>query len=270
MLARHLLLLAIATDWELPVRQRAAVWLEVFGNALLQVRFSSSLAVRTVSYLSASQARTAAYVASKRGGLIDLVCNGRGPQPLASVLDTSLLKVRDGCTPHPMLLWASAPLPPLPFALPSAQHRQRDDIEEALQGYAESAPFDMAGLRDQRCVRASPARCRRRHGGALSPPSQAAPPLRDALRLPRQPRRLGLHVARQVVQREHPLAPVPCVRCGRLSHRGGWHLGYPDAPCAGHWRNTGVAFELGDQVYSAPNRSLASYAEGARGRAHAA
>lgn len=76
-LARHLLLLSIATDWELPVRQRAAVWLEVFGNALLQ-------------------ARTARYVSSKRGGLIDLVCNGRGPEPLATVLDTSLLKVRHG------------------------------------------------------------------------------------------------------------------------------------------------------------------------------
>lgn len=32
------------------------------------------------------------------------------------------------------------------------------------------------------------------------------------------------------------------------------------------WRNTGVAFELGDQVYTAPNRSLASYAEGAAWR----
>jgi len=74
-LARNLLLLSIATDWELPVRQRAAVWLEVFGNALLQ-------------------ARTARYVSSKRGGLIDLVCNGRGPEPLATILDTSLLKVR--------------------------------------------------------------------------------------------------------------------------------------------------------------------------------
>ena len=28
------------------------------------------------------------------------------------------------------------------------------------------------------------------------------------------------------------------------------------------WRNTGVAFEFGDQRYEAPNRSLASFADG--------
>ncbi len=34
-----------------------------------------------------------------------------------------------------------------------------------------------------------------------------------------------------------------------------------------HWRNTGVAFEFGDQTYTVPNRSMASFAEGKeRGR----
>jgi dynein assembly factor 3, axonemal len=37
-LARHLLLLQVAHDWEVPIRQRAAVFLEIFGNSALQVR----------------------------------------------------------------------------------------------------------------------------------------------------------------------------------------------------------------------------------------
>ena len=39
-------------------------------------------------------------------------------------------------------------------ALPTVafQHRQRDDIEESLQGYAEGSAFDMTLLRDQRWV----------------------------------------------------------------------------------------------------------------------
>lgn len=36
-LARHLLLLQVAQDWELPIRQRANVFLEIFGNCLVQV-----------------------------------------------------------------------------------------------------------------------------------------------------------------------------------------------------------------------------------------
>jgi hypothetical protein len=37
-LARHILLLQVAFDWELPIRQRASVYLELFGNCLIQVR----------------------------------------------------------------------------------------------------------------------------------------------------------------------------------------------------------------------------------------
>lgn len=36
-LARHLLLLQVVQDWELPLRQRCNLFLEVFGNARLQV-----------------------------------------------------------------------------------------------------------------------------------------------------------------------------------------------------------------------------------------
>ena len=36
LLARHLLLLRVALDWELSIRKRAALFLEIFGNAMLQ------------------------------------------------------------------------------------------------------------------------------------------------------------------------------------------------------------------------------------------
>lgn len=76
-LARDLLLLAIAVDWELPLRQRAATWLEVFGNALVQ-------------------SRTSKYISSERLALIDLLCNQRGPVPLGTVVDQeSLLKYKE-------------------------------------------------------------------------------------------------------------------------------------------------------------------------------
>ena len=35
--ARHLLFLQIVQDWELPIRQKANVFLEIFGNCLVQV-----------------------------------------------------------------------------------------------------------------------------------------------------------------------------------------------------------------------------------------
>jgi dynein assembly factor 3 len=73
-IARHMLLLQIACDWELPIRQRATVFLEVFGNTLLQER-------------------TQRYVYSLGLELINLVCNGVGA--LADFVDLSLLKYRD-------------------------------------------------------------------------------------------------------------------------------------------------------------------------------
>lgn len=36
-LARHLLLFKVAQDWELPIRQRANAFLEIFGNCSVQV-----------------------------------------------------------------------------------------------------------------------------------------------------------------------------------------------------------------------------------------
>jgi dynein assembly factor 3 len=71
--ARHLLLLAVLTDWAVPIRVRANTFLEVFGNALVQER-------------------TALYIARLGQELVSFVCNGKGP--LHRFVDLSHLKVR--------------------------------------------------------------------------------------------------------------------------------------------------------------------------------
>ena len=73
-LARHLLLLQIVHDWELPIRHRANIFLEVFGNVLVQER-------------------TARYIAQKGRELVDLACNERGA--LGDMVDLSLLRHRE-------------------------------------------------------------------------------------------------------------------------------------------------------------------------------
>jgi len=55
-IARHLLLLSIAFDWEQPLSRRANLFLEIFGNAMVQER-------------------TSKYIAARRVELIELVCN---------------------------------------------------------------------------------------------------------------------------------------------------------------------------------------------------
>lgn len=72
-LARHLLMLQIAQDWELPLRQRCHLWLEIFGNARVQER-------------------TSAYIETKTRALIELLHYERGL--LAEQLDLSHLKMR--------------------------------------------------------------------------------------------------------------------------------------------------------------------------------
>ncbi|CAM9199040.1 unnamed protein product, partial [Hapterophycus canaliculatus] len=72
-LARHLLLLRVAQDWELPVRQRANVFLEIFGNCTIQDR-------------------TSRYVARLGKDLVDMLFSSAGT---ADVVDLSLLKCRE-------------------------------------------------------------------------------------------------------------------------------------------------------------------------------
>jgi len=173
--ARDLLLLAVATDWALPLRQRAASWLDVYGNALVQ-------------------ARTASAISTARLGLIDLLCNGKGPQPLGSVVDVeSLLKFR-----------------------------QRDDLEFVFKTWEAGADeFDMVLLRNHRL--------RHNHGERYD-------------------------FRTNLVDWDYQTAVK---KVAGVVH---WTQ-YRD------WRETGVAFEFGDIVYSSPNRTLASYVDGReRGR----
>jgi hypothetical protein len=88
--ARHLLLLAVLTDWTVPIRVRANTFLEVFGNALVQER-------------------TAHYIARLGQELVSFVCDGKGP--LRRLVDLSHLKVRTSppCTPPSWLAFFALP-----------------------------------------------------------------------------------------------------------------------------------------------------------------
>jgi dynein assembly factor 3 len=73
-LARHLLLLQVVCDWELPIRQRATVFLELFANTLVQER-------------------TQRYIHRLGQELVELVCDEKGS--LADIADLSSLKYRE-------------------------------------------------------------------------------------------------------------------------------------------------------------------------------
>ncbi|CAN0054281.1 unnamed protein product [Scytosiphon promiscuus] len=72
-LARHLLLLRVAQDWELPIRQRANVFLEIFGNCSVQDR-------------------TSRYIARLGKDLGDLLFSS---EATADIVDLSLLKFKE-------------------------------------------------------------------------------------------------------------------------------------------------------------------------------
>lgn len=168
-LARDALLLAVATDWELPLRQRANLWLEVYGNALLQ-------------------SRTAAYISTVlRPLLLDVLGSSKGRFPLPSLLNFSLLK-----------------------------YKQRDELEDAIKAYHDSVAFDMTTLRNYRL--------RHTYGARYD--------FRNNL----------IDWDYQTVIRK----AAGCIHFSQYRE----------------WRNTGVAFEFGDQQYDTPNRSLASFIEG--------
>ncbi|GMH71944.1 hypothetical protein TL16_g05790 [Triparma laevis f. inornata] len=73
-LARHFLLLQVLTDWEIPIRQRSILFLEIYGNSMIQDR-------------------TARYIEETARGLIELITDG--DHPLADVFNLSNLKFRD-------------------------------------------------------------------------------------------------------------------------------------------------------------------------------
>lgn len=82
LLARHLLLLSVALDFELPRRERAELLLELMANSLLREK-------------------AAAYLAARAAMLCRIVTDGEGP--LAPLIDLSLLKMRDRDALHDVL-----------------------------------------------------------------------------------------------------------------------------------------------------------------------
>ena len=82
LLARHLLLLAVALDFEIPRRERAELLLELFANSLLREKTSS-------------------YLAARAAALRRLVTENEGP--LVPLVDLSMLKMRDRDALHDVL-----------------------------------------------------------------------------------------------------------------------------------------------------------------------
>ncbi len=74
-LARDLMLLSVAFDWAVPLRQRCHAWLELFGNTLLPER-------------------TSKYLAKQRLQLIKLVCGDADAGVLRRIVDLSGLKYK--------------------------------------------------------------------------------------------------------------------------------------------------------------------------------
>ena len=73
--ARHLILFRILADWELPIRYRTNVFLEVYGNATVQ-------------------RRTEQYITTISKELEKLLCDGEGESGMDDLFDFSLLKYK--------------------------------------------------------------------------------------------------------------------------------------------------------------------------------
>ena len=165
-LSRDLLLLEVLNDFEVPIRQRASIFLEIFGNAKVQDR-------------------TCRYIEQLGHQLRSLVADGTGR--LEGLVDLSLLK-----------------------------YRERDELETSFKSFSRTCVFDMENLRDHRLRGLYGERYD--HRKALSD--------------------WDYHAAIKSV------ASIIHIKQ------------YKD------WRLTGIAFELNDQVYCEPNRSMMSFAEG--------
>eukprot|EP00520_Triparma_pacifica_P001167 CAMPEP_0118655716 /NCGR_PEP_ID=MMETSP0785-20121206/13090_1 /TAXON_ID=91992 /ORGANISM="Bolidomonas pacifica, Strain CCMP 1866" /LENGTH=525 /DNA_ID=CAMNT_0006548499 /DNA_START=101 /DNA_END=1675 /DNA_ORIENTATION=+ len=75
--ARHLLLLSTIFDWEIPIRQRSILFLEIYGNCLIQDR-------------------TSRYIAKQASGLIELVTGGEHQLEDMVCFDHLKFRERDG------------------------------------------------------------------------------------------------------------------------------------------------------------------------------
>jgi len=96
LVARHLLLLRVAFDWELPLRQRAAVWLELFGNALVQERTETYVSRLAAELLDLASGGDACDRAAKESGIPNFKGSflGRFPLVLADFWTSDRLSER--------------------------------------------------------------------------------------------------------------------------------------------------------------------------------
>jgi dynein assembly factor 3 len=164
--ARELLLLELLLDFEVPIRQRATIFLEVYGNLKIQKRTSNYM-----EYLAKRLHRD--------------VTVGRGY--LQNMLQFDCLN-----------------------------HRDRDQLENAIKFYDKPSVFGMDSLFDHR--------------------------------------KRGLYEDRYDAR--------------KAINDWDYHSGLKKKASIihikqyKHWRETGVAFEFGDQVYTEPNKSFMTYTEG--------
>ena len=187
-LARDILLLEVLFDFEVPIRQRAAAFLEVYGNALVQDR-------------------TSRYIERLGHELRNLIIDGTGRQ--AGFTDLSLLKYKDRDELEDVFKSYRRPRAQLTTGEQNGQ--------EAERASSLRSDFDMSSLRDHR-LRGWYAE-RYDHRKALA---------------------------------DSDYHFIYVGTCADIVH----------AKQFKEWRLTGCAYELGDQVYTESNRTLASYAEG--------
>lgn len=184
-LARDVLMLEILFDFEVPIRQRAAAFLEIYGNAMVQDR-------------------TSRYIERLGTELRDLIIHGTGRQE--GFTDLSLLKYREKDAMESCFLGYRRPRTPL------NRTKKEGDDEAALR-----TDFDMQILRDHR-LRGWYAE-RYDHRKALA---------------------------------DQDYHYIYKDTCADIIHSKQYK----------EWRLSGCAFELGDQVYTESNRTMATFAEG--------
>jgi len=165
-IARDLLLLEILCDFEVPIRQRANIFLEVYGNLKVQKR--------TSNYLEYLAKRLTVLLTQHKGHLQTTV------------------------------------------SLDHLNYRDRDELERAIKFYFRHTKFDMDSLFDHR------------KRGLYEERFDARKSIQD------WDYHSGIKAKASII-----------------------HIKQYK-----HWRETGIAYEFGDQVYTEPNKTLMTYTEG--------
>ncbi|KUF76464.1 Dynein assembly factor 3 [Phytophthora nicotianae] len=194
-LSRDLLLVQVAFDTNLPLRQRCNLFLEIFGNSRVQVRtygYQGQTPLTIDRFTTCFfkywyvKERTSVYIEEQAKLLIDFVYNDRGS--LAGLVDLSHLKMRT-----------------------------HDDLIDSFRSWFQSVKFNVDTLLDHRL----------RH-----------------------------YYEVRYDYRDNLIDWDYTMKLKKIENASVIHIRqYRD------WRNTGVAFEFGDQTYTVPNRTMAAYTE---------